>query len=188
MREVPIETELKIPVHSLEQVRTALGRAGARRAHGAIREDNYLLDDDAGRMRTSGRVLRVRLIGDRGVLTLKGPATYDGGVKRRREDEVEIADSDRLLEILARLGFETVGRYQKVRETWLLGGAEVVLDRTPIGDFVEIEGPPEHLEAAARSLDLDPDDAVTESYPDLWLQYRASHPDVDLPADMVFDE
>jgi hypothetical protein len=45
------------------------------------------------------------------------------------------------------------------------------VDETPLGTFVEIEGPPETIHEAARILGRGPEDYVLESYPDL---YRAA--------------
>ena len=43
-------------------------------------------------------------------------------------------------DLLVRLGYRVVRRYEKVREEWQLGATMVALDHTPIGDFVEFEG------------------------------------------------
>jgi len=77
---------------------------------------------------------------------------------------------------------------KKDREEWLLEQCSVVLDHTPMGDFVEVEGPPERLERVARLLGLDAETAVRGSYVSLWVEYRELHPELDLPANMVFTE
>jgi adenylate cyclase class 2 len=183
-----VEHELKIPVPELERVRQALSEEGGRRTHGGLHEDNLLMDTGSGELRTAGRVLRIRRFGGETILTLKGGASFRRGVKSRTEDEVVIDDGDRMLAILSGLGFEVVARYQKVREGWHLGPVKVLLDRTPMGSFVEIEGPFDQLEATAQRLGLDPESAVRGSYLDLWHDHRAAHPGNDLPDDMVFPE
>ncbi len=55
-----------------------------------------------------------------------------------------------------------------------------------MGDFVEVEGESELIGSVARSLGLDPSDAVPGSYMSLWSEFRARHPEMDLPPDMVF--
>lgn len=181
-----LETELKIPVPNLAPVRKVLQQSGAEVVHPAAREENVLFDTADGRLEASGRVLRLRRYGDQRLLTLKGPVNYQGGIKMRREDETLVADADRLQAILEDLGFEAVSRYEKDRESWRFGCTAVVLDHTPMGDFVEVEGPPEELGAAALSLGLEPGRAVRGSYPSLWKEYRLRHPDQELPSDMVF--
>jgi hypothetical protein len=57
-----------------------------------------------------------------------------------------------------------------------------------MGDFVEVEGPPEQLERTALLLGLRVAEAVRDSYVSLWHEHRARHPELDLPFDMVFGE
>ncbi len=184
---VPVEREIKIPVADRDAVRAALVRAGAELVGPAGREVNLLFDDDAGSMAGSGRVLRLRHSGGRWLVTLKGPAAYRGAIKEREELETGVDDGDVLQAVFERLGLRPLVRYEKDRETWRLGGVEVALDHTPMGDFVELEGPAGALEAAARALGLDPGSAVRGSYVGLWRAYREAHPGLDLPDDMVFE-
>jgi adenylate cyclase, class 2 len=182
----PVETELKIPVENLGSVRDRLAASEAQRVHPAEREVNILLDGPGGELAATGRVLRLRRIGDRRRLTLKGPASFDGNVKSREELELEVGDLETLAAIFARLGFQPVLRYEKDRETWQIGGVTITLDHTPMGDFVELEGPPARLEDVASELALHVGSAVPGSYPGLWRAYRDRHPELELPEDMVF--
>ena len=184
----PLETELKIPVSALEPVRDALRGLNAEEIHHMAREVNVLLDTEDDRLQASGRALRLRWYGDQHLLTLKGPVSYRGTIKVRAEHEVRVEDAERLQAILEGLGFCAVVRYEKDRETWRTGPIIVVLDHTPMGDFVEVEGPPEEIEAAARAIGLDPQRAVRGSYLSLWEVHRRGHPEDHLPADMVFPE
>lgn len=183
-----LETELKIPVADLGSVREALVRQGATQIHPMAREGNVLLDAEDGRLRISGSILRLRTYGEQHILTFKGPVSYHGKIKERPEYEVGCDDSGRMSELFKHLGYSAIASYEKYREAWLFGGVEVVLDHTPMGDFVEVEGPPQTLHPTAVSLGLDPEKAVRGSYLSLWSEYRASHHDEDLPIDMVFDE
>lgn len=180
-----IESELKIPVGALDEIRRRLGETDAERISPPEREVNILFDTADGRMAGSGQVLRVRRVGGRNILTFKGPATFDGAVKLRREIELEISSSERLSELLHALGYTPGLRYEKERESWTLGAARVDLDHTPMGDFVEIEGATTCLEATALALGLDPADAVAQSYIGLWRARRKEHPE--LGRDMVFE-
>jgi adenylate cyclase class 2 len=91
-------------------------------------------------------------------------------------------------EIFEQLDFSVYMRYEKDREEWLLEDVSVVLDHTPMGSFVEVEGPPERLEEVADLLGLNVATAVRGSYVSLWMEHRARHPELDLPFDMVFAE
>ena len=184
----PTETELKIPVGDLEAVRRRLkASAGARQVHAREREENTLLDTVDGELAAADRVLRLRRIGDCQLLTLKGPASFDGVIKSREELELVINDTEMMTSIFERLGFVPVVRYEKDRESWLADGVTVTLDHTPMGDFVELEGPADRLVALASDLGLDPNAAVTGSYISLWQEHRRAHPELDLPSDMAFE-
>ena len=181
-----LETEVKIPVTDLDHVRMALQRARAIVAMPMAREVNFLLDMDDGRLREQGCLLRLRQHGDRRLLTFKGPATYRGAVKERPEHETTIGELERTREIFEKLGYAVFMKYEKDREEWVLDKYAVVLDRTPMGFFVEIEGPAEGLGKIADLLGLQTSAAVQGSYVSLWLEHRARHPELDLPNDMVF--
>ncbi len=179
-----LEQEMKIPVAALDPVRVRLSERGARLVAPAALEDNWVLDDDRGPLASAGRLLRVRRAGGDCWLTLKEPGSFAGGVKSRVEIETRVGGSDEALAVLAGLGFRPVRRYQKQRESWRVGEVTVALDETPMGNFVEVEGPAARLPAVADALGLDTSAAVRGTYLDLWNAHRARH--ADAPADMVF--
>jgi adenylate cyclase class 2 len=179
-----LEHEIKVPVGSLAAVRDRLRAGAATLRHGETFEENWVLDDAEGSVAARGCLLRVRRWGGHSYLTFKGPARFAGAVKTREEIETTVGDPEIVLRALAALGFAPWRRYQKRRELWELSGVAVTLDATPMGAFVELEGPPATIPAVAASLGLDPADAVPGTYLHLWEEYRAAHPEA--PADMVF--
>ena len=92
---------------------------------------------------------------------------------------------ERAIALFDSLGFKPTFRYQKFREVWRLRDVEVVLDRTPIGEYFEIEGPLETIRSVVAELDLDIDLALRATYADLYRQHRRTR--ADLPENMVFD-
>jgi adenylate cyclase class 2 len=165
-----VETEVKIQVRDVATIRDALRGIGAELVHERVLEDNTLYDDPARRLTNRGEVLRVRRLGERGVLTFKGPRREAvSGIKSRTELETTIGDPARAGEILAALGFVPRFRYQKYRETWSWGGCEIVVDETPVGPYIEIEGTEDEIHAAARALGYGPDAYVSQSYAALFL-------------------
>lgn len=175
------ERELKFPSGDLDAVRTRLRRLGAERLSAAAFEDNRVFDRQ-GELRARGEILRLRQDGHGVRLTFKGAPSYEGGLKVRVEREISVSDAAETAALLEGLGYEVVRRYQKEREEWRLGGSEVAVDHTPMGDFVEFEG----ADAAeqARSCGFEPSVAERRSYLELWEAHRERHPEA--PADMLF--
>lgn len=180
-----IESELKVPVTRLDPLKDRLNEVGARQLTAAELEVNILFDTADTRLASNRQVLRVRRVGERTILTYKGPPTWRGAVKQRREIELDVSSSEDAAMLLHALGFLPRLRYEKIRESWTLGEVRIDLDHTPMGDFVEIEGPPEELDSAARRLGVEPAEAVAKSYVSLWCDYRERHPEAG--RDMVFD-
>jgi adenylate cyclase class 2 len=172
-----VEREMKLPVASHDELRRRLQELGAERREDDALEENWVLDDEAGTLAGAKSLLRVRRRGERAWLTYKGPASFAAGVKSREEIECGVAEPLVLVEVLERVGMRVVRRYQKRRETWRLDEVEVALDTTPMGRFVELEGPAAELPGLAEALALDPARAVPGSYLDLWREYRVLHPE-----------
>ena len=116
--------------------------------------------------------MRLRHYGTSWTLTHKAPAGTGGRYKSRLEREVRVADGTALEEILKALGFVPVFRYEKFRSEWSDGQGHVVLDRTPIGDYGEIEGQPRWIDTLARQLGIPSSNYITVSYGELFQQWR----------------
>src|SRR6185436_13595210 len=141
-----MELECKLAVDSHEPVRETLRAAKATRV-GRVREINRLFDRADGSLRAAGCGLRIRRVtvlegtGPGGSVTFKGPVQA-GAYKLREEIETPVADPDAMERLLTALGYKVHVAFEKLRETWRLGGCLVELDELPrLGDFVEVEGP-----------------------------------------------
>ena len=179
------EIEVKVPAADLDAVRDRLGRSGATRRSPKHDESNDLFDDSALTLSSSGRTVRLRRAQGRAILTYKGSARFQDGVKIREEREVEVSDAAEAEAILAGLGLERRFRYEKRREEWDFEGCVTALDETPIGNFVEIEGDPVSIRRLIAKLELDFTEAIPYSYAELYARRRKEDPT--LPPDMVFD-
>ena len=177
----PEERELKFRSEGLESVRERLVELEAERVGPSHFEDNWLLDRD-GELLARGCVLRLRFDGLGAHLTFKGPRRMDGAAKVRTEHEFTVGDLEHAQALFESLGYKVVRRYQKMREPWRLGGVEVALDHTPIGDFVEFEGA--CAETLAKRCGFDPQRAERRSYLRLYDDYLRDHPEA--PPEMVF--
>jgi predicted adenylyl cyclase CyaB len=165
-RDRSIESELKFRVASARdhaKLRDMLRKRGAKLI-GRYKEDNYRFNGPGKSTRNTTLRLRVLNGGPRGVLTAKGPATFDAGVKIREETEVEVPDVHATLDMLQQLGFRVGWTYPKKRAMWMLDGVAIELDVLDFGWFVELEGPAQVLPEMAQSLGLDPKFALRDSY------------------------
>ncbi|MBK8594296.1 MAG: CYTH domain-containing protein [Holophagales bacterium] len=145
---------MKFRVEGRELLEERLRALGA--THGEVENEvNLLLDDDETSLRLGGRALRVRTVDGVGLLTFKGPASFEGGVKSRLELESCVDDPGAVLALLEALGYRPRFRYEKRRTTWRFEDPSrplVVVDETPLGLFAEIEGGARsHLHAGGRA-------------------------------------
>jgi len=178
------EIELKLPSRDLDAVRRRIREQGGAAVSPLHFESNDLYDDAQGRLASSGCTLRLRRANNDTILTFKGPARFESGVKRRRELETSVADGEAAEAILAGLGLTKRFRYEKRREEWKFEDCLIALDQTPLGDFVEIEGDPTQIRRAVSLLELDSSEAIPYSYAKLYALRREKDPS--LPPDMVF--
>lgn len=131
-------------------------------------QHDVIVDTPAGTLANRGCALRVRDDGGSAFLTYKGPVE-PGLLKVREELETAAASAERLLAIVAALGYQPVFRYEKYREEHALPGVLIAIDETPVGTFLEIEGEAEAIHDCARRLGFSPADYVTASYRALYI-------------------
>ena len=177
------EIEVKFALKDRAALVQRLGEIGAQRLYPETFEDNIVLDR-RGELRTRGALLRVRKFGRYALATFKGPVAFEGGVKKREEVQTGVESFELAISLFDSLGFKPAFRYQKFREVWRVRDVEVVLDRTPIGDYFEIEGALDLIRTVAEELGMNMDSAIRQSYADLYRQARRTR--ADLPENMVF--
>jgi adenylate cyclase class 2 len=167
----PIEREIKLRFDHAAAARVAVLAAGATPAHARRLQDDRLFDTEDRSLGRERSTLRVRTDGPRSILTFKGPV-QPGPVKIREELETIVADGEILLQVLARLGLRAWFRYQKYREEFTREDVLIAIDETPVGTFVEIEGPEAGIMAAAAALGKAPADFILDSYYGLFAKNR----------------
>jgi adenylate cyclase class 2 len=178
------ETEVKLPFASPAEAEARLVSIGARRESGREFEDNVLYDLPGDELRLSGRLLRLRQVGGRAILTFKAPVPGEHRHKVRVEHETSVDRPDAVARMLEGLGYAPRYRYQKYRTAFALGGLEIALDETPIGCFVELEGEPEAIDRIAWRLGFEVSQYVLATYRQLQEQLVAER-GVE-PGDLVF--
>ena len=179
------EIEVKLRFDHPENALARLQSVGAVESRPRLFEDNILFDRAHDPLHRTHRALRLRRVGDRAVVTFKGPVEGEHRHKVRVEHETDVADGDATERILLSLGYEPHWRYQKYRTEFTLGPLHVCLDETPLGCFVELEGSPDEIDRTAEELGFDVDDYVTASYRKL-LELEAGRQGR-RPWDLVFD-
>ena len=106
------------------------------------------------------------------MLTHKAKSQQGGPHKNRIESETRVQDGEKMEAILRALQFEPSFRYEKFRAEWKRDNGHVVIDETPIGNFGEIEGPPDWIDSIANQLRIHPADYITETYAGLFFAWR----------------
>ena len=159
-----MEIEVKLRFDSADAARERLQRLEISLRQPREFEDNVMFDRDLDPLAPAGTVLRLRRTGDRALLTLKAQVSGEQRYKIREEHETSVGDPDATIRLLGRLGFKPGYRYQKYRTVFVLDNLFLCLDETPLGCFVELEGPPEEIDRAAQALGFTPDQYVLESY------------------------
>jgi adenylate cyclase class 2 len=181
---------------ALKRIGARLAGPGSSKVH----EENVIFDTPQGGLAKHGQLLRIRtetpeIRGkakkagpkQRVVLTFKQPmvptpvaglenSSY-GSYKVRDEIELEVTDPGNLTRIFEGLGMSGWFRYEKYRTTFRMPdskawatGLLIELDETPIGAFVELEGPVAAIDRAAEELGFSKRDYVLKNYLRLYME------------------
>ena len=173
------EVELKFPLDNPAPVRERLIELGFSTT-GRVLEYNLLLDTPEGELAAAGRLLRLRR--DHSVwLTFKERPekkdAVDEKYKVRAESELELLDLETMRYILHKLGYTREKVYEKYREHFTRdAGVHAEIDTLPyLGNYLELEAPPEDIESLVKELGLRVVDGLRETYYQLFYDYCASH-------------
>jgi adenylate cyclase class 2 len=179
------EVEIKLAVPRVEAARTLLRREGFRVIRKRVFEANTVFDTADGFLRKSGCLLRIRTAGKLVTLTYKGVAKL-GRHKSREEIETGVTSEAAAAAVFKRLGYLPLFRYEKYRTEFHQhsGGGIAMLDETPIGVYLELEGTPRWIDATARRLGFKRSDYITDSYGRLYFVWCDGHGEH--PTHMVF--
>ena len=185
------ETEIKLPVPNLAAARRKIHSLGFVKIIPRHFESNTLYDFRDCRLRTSRCVLRIRHAQRQWLLTFKGPPVATLHYKSREEIETLVEDGEQLQAILEGVGLQKAFRYDKYRTVFAqktpnrrARGAQLVLDETPVGNYLELEGPEAWIDRTAERLGYRCADYITASYAALYRNHCEARGRA--PADMVF--
>lgn len=196
-REIKLKIE---DVKGFRRLLKKLGARPIANGSGRAHEENVIFDTPQGGLAKHGQLLRIRTETPEGrgnskkskskpriLLTFKRPVARpvgsdaqhpsDGSHKVREEIEMEVTDAATLTTIFEGLGMSGWFRYEKFRTTFRLPatkawarGLLIELDETPIGTFVELEGPAMAIDRAAAELGYSKRDYVLKNYLTLYVE------------------
>lgn len=161
------ETEVKIRVPDIRTMTESLLGSGAALARKRHLETNVLYDFPDEGLRRSRRALRLRITGQRAMLTFKGPPQGSRSFKVREEFETHVQNPRQVRGILKALGLRPTFSYQKHRTVFRKGRLTVCLDETSAGVFLELEGRRHEIVRFARSLGFGRADFIKTDYVEL---------------------
>ena len=170
-----VEIEVKFRVADATALAELLRSRGFREQTPRTFERNVLFDTPDHALRASRSILRVRRYGDRWILTHKClPGNHDPAERHKHRDETEtvVEDGEALSAVFEKLGFAQTFAYEKWRTEYADGTGHCVIDETPIGVFVELEGPEEWIDRQSQVLGLARGDLMTLSYGRLFENWR----------------
>jgi adenylate cyclase class 2 len=185
------ETEIKLVAPNLRAVRRKLGEAGFRVVRPRHFESNVLYDFPDLRFWRARSLLRLRQAGREWFLTFKSAPFASRTYKTRQEMETRVEDGSVMAGILEGMGLRPAFRYEKYRTVFARGrrgpgkaGGLAELDETPIGNYLELEGPAAWIDRLASRLGYSQDHYITASYAAL---YREKCDELgEPPTNMVF--
>ena len=187
-------------VRAFHRALKRIGARPAGPGSSKVHEENVIFDTPQGGLAKHGQLLRIRTATpevrgksrttgskQRAVLTFKQPMVHPAGAgmesvshgsyKVRDEIELEVTDPGNLARIFEGLGMSGWFRYEKYRTTFRLpaskawaNGLLIELDETPIGTFVELEGPASAIDRAAEDLGFTKHDYVLKNYLRLYME------------------
>lgn len=208
-----IEIKLRVTdLPGLREKLRHMGARPAHAAAPRLHEWNVVFDTPGNRLAKSRQLLRIRTETPQrsdsatssrtrartSTLTFKHPLNPGphGKASARRhkvleELETSISNPQEMAHILAGLGFRPAFCYEKYRSLLKLPprlrwarDLKLDLDETPIGNFLELEGPASAIDRAARELGYSRRDYIVKNY------YRLYAEDCrrlgDTPRDMIF--
>ncbi len=212
-QEIEIKLKINDP-NSLRARLKRLGARLVGGGTGRVHEWNVIFDKPDGSLAKQGQLLRIRTEtperklkkpgkapAQRVLLTFKRPVAIASEAsgnaqdnhrhKVREEFELQVTDADVLTKIFEGLGMKGWFRYEKHRTTFRLPAAAhwaqgllIEVDETPIGTYVELEGPPAAIDRAAQELGFTAQDYIVMNYLSLYVEdCRRQGKE---PKDMVF--
>lgn len=183
------EVELKFCVPHVDGLLQRAAEVGFHVETPRTLERNALFDTPGRDLLHERKILRMRQYGDKWVVTHKRPPAGNDDtafVKERLETETAVDDGEAMGAVFVELGFAPMFRYEKFRTELTDGVGALVVDETPIGNFAELEGDREWIDAALERLRIAREWCFTDSYGRMFLDWKERT--ASSAENMTFDE
>ena len=165
-----IEKEVKFKVTSQEKIQKKLKELNAKCLGTAFQKT--IRFENNGKLKKQGLFLRVRS-GFKNTITLKSKIKgASEKIYQREEIEIEISDIEKMRSIIHKLGFADEYIMEKYRTQYNIDDCEIVLDKLPFGNFIEIEGDEEKIFNLIKKLGLNKNKLINKTYWDLFEDYK----------------
>jgi len=171
-----LEIEIKIKIDQVDAIRKQLLLLKFHQSEKEYFESNIVFDTPVQKLSKSDSLLRLRKKNKSAILTFKKkivPGEPDYGYKIRNEIESVVSNDESIQKILFALGYEIYFIYEKYREVYRKNNVIVTLDRTPIGDFIEIEGDKDRIDEIAHLMGFEKKEYIVDSY---YTLFRKQNP------------
>lgn len=167
-----MEIETKIPISSLSQLKSRIVSLGFSLKQRRVLERNIVYDFRDNRLKKMDYLFRLRESGGQVILTFKKSRNHSAhpSLKIRDEIDVNISCSERMHAICQGIGLKPVFIYEKYRTTFAKGEIHLMIDETPIGNFLEVEASKKDIEDLLPKLDAKMEDCLSLTYWELFRQ------------------
>jgi adenylate cyclase class 2 len=177
--QLEVEIKLKLAEGDESRLVPLALEMGFRKVEDDVFENNVVFDTPDRELKKRKMLLRLRQKDECTILTMKRPPGRDldsDDYKIREEIEVDVSDFENARTIITALGYEVFFIYQKYRTVFRKdtdqGPVELMMDRTPIGHYLEIEGPASQIDSIAGRLGFSKGDYITANY---YKLFRKEH-------------
>lgn len=172
-----LEVEVKIKIDNIDDTREKIIENHFNLIVSKSLELNIVFDTPERKLKTDKFLLRLRKKGDKHTVTFKRPvkkSLSSASYKIREETEVEVSNFESMMKIFTGLGYEATFIYEKYREVFQRDNVKLMIDETPIGNFIEIEGPEKAIDRTAHDLGYNKSDYITDTYHTLFKKTGAT--------------
>lgn len=170
-----IEVEIKIPIDNIKNIRDKIKKLDFKIINKKFFEQNIVFDTRYNELKKKSYLLRLRKENKESNLTLKRPSFKSKELKNykvREEIEVNVSDFQKTKNILMGLGFEIFFIYEKYREVYEKDNVKIMIDQTPIGNFIEIEGDKCGIDKFASLLGFNQREYIVDTYYSLFKKKK----------------